>query len=110
MPFTGVLGQTQAKQILFRAANQSSLPHAYLFYGPESVGKKRIAIELAKWLNCEQEPSQDPCGQCSSCRKIDQGLHPDVFLLEPPQTAAAREGQYRIDQIRDLQKKLGFFP
>ena len=52
MPFSNVLGQSQAKHILGQALTHSRLSHAYLFYGPESIGKKLLATEFAKALNC----------------------------------------------------------
>jgi DNA polymerase-3 subunit delta' len=112
MSFTNVLGQSQAKHILSQALSQSRLSHAYLFYGPESIGKKLLAVEFAKALNClSSDEPDDACGTCDSCRKIDDHIHPDFFLVEPTKsTPTAREAAIKIDTIRELQKKLGFLP
>lgn len=110
MNFETVLGQGQAKHILDRALEHGTVAHAYLFYGPESVGKKRTALEFAKALNCAPSGPQSACGECPSCRKIELGQHPDVFLLEPTKKASSRDVSISIDEIRDLQKKLGFTP
>lgn len=111
MAFDDILGQTQPIHILRQALTHGNLSHAYLFYGPESIGKKRTAFELARALNCPESGPREACGHCTSCRKIPQGLHPDVFFLEPQKKSdAVREAWIRIEQVRDLQKKLGFLP
>ncbi|MFQ5449209.1 MAG: DNA polymerase III subunit delta' [Nitrospinaceae bacterium] len=111
MSFSRVLGQDQPKQILKKALQNNSVSHAYLFYGPESTGKKLTAIEFAKALNCKGSGPADNCGTCSSCRKISQRIHPDFFLLEPAKsTPSAREVVIRIDSIRELQRKLSYLP
>ena len=48
MLFNNVLGQSQAKHILSQALSQSRLSHAYLFYGPESIGKSYWQRNLQK--------------------------------------------------------------
>ncbi|MCI0347098.1 MAG: hypothetical protein L0221_16925 [Chloroflexi bacterium] len=73
--------------------------HAYLFSGPRHVGKRSLAIELAKALNCTdggrrtddedslppssvlRPPSARPCGTCRRCRLIDRGVHPEVRVV-----------------------------
>ena len=111
MLFDNVLGQGQAKHILGQALSQSRLSHAYLFYGPESIGKKLLAVEFAKALNCLSPETEEACGSCDSCRKIDDQIHPDFFFVEPTKsTPTAREAAIKIDAIRELQKKLGFLP
>ena len=65
MPFERILGQDQPVQILKKSIENQTVSHAYLFYGPEGVGKKLAAIELAKALNC-LTPGGECCG-CDSC-------------------------------------------
>jgi DNA polymerase III subunit delta' len=111
MSFKSILGQSQPKKILTNALQNSSVAHAYLFYGPESVGKKKLAIALAKALNCKGTDPLDACDECESCRKIERGIHPDFFYLEPVKsTPTSREAAIKIETIRELQKKLGFMP
>ncbi len=111
MAFDRILGQEQPKQILKNALQNSSVAHAYLFYGQESIGKKQIAIELAKSLNCASPLGEDACGECTSCRKIENRTHPDFFYLEPTKsTPTAREAAIKIEAIRELQKKISFHP
>lgn len=111
MSFHTVLGHDQAKNIIQRALENSSVSHAYLFYGPESIGKRRTAWEFAKALNCHALTEEGACDTCPACTKIEQGLHPDVFYLEPVKpTPSSREAIIKIDAVRDLQKKLGYLP
>ena len=71
MSFKQIFGQEQPKQIIKNALQNSSLAHAYLFYGQESIGKKLIAFELAKTLNCTSIFDGEACDECSSCKKIE---------------------------------------
>jgi DNA polymerase III subunit delta' len=111
MLFKSILGQSQPKKILTNALQNSSVAHSYLFYGPDSVGKKKLAIVLAKALNCEGLDPLDACGKCEPCRKIERGTHPDFFYLEPVKsTTTSREAVIKIEAIRGLQKKLTYLP
>ncbi len=103
MSFSDIIGHDHNIKVLQRSIERGRLHHAYIFSGPEGVGKKLTAISLAKALNC-LEMETDFCGHCVSCRKIDAGNHPDIKIVEP-------DGQQiKIDQIRELQKELQFRP
>ena len=117
MPFRDIVGQDLAVSVLRRALEGDRVPHAYLFYGPEGVGKTTIAEAFAKAANClddEAAAQGDFCGQCLSCRKIASGNHPDVRVIRPlttlraadddgPTSQVALEGaEIRIEQIREL--------
>lgn len=79
--------------------------HGYLVVGPHHVGKRTLAVEFAKALNCESESVSKPCQMCSACRLIGKNAHPDVSLIEP-------DGKERIsiDQIRRLREELVLLP
>jgi DNA polymerase-3 subunit delta' len=103
MSFSEIFGQEKAIAVLQHALRHDRIPQAYVFAGPDGIGKKLSAITLAKALNC-RECEDDSCDQCVSCHKIDGGNHPDVRIIEP-------EGQFiKIDQIRALQKDAGYKP
>ncbi len=79
-----VIGQQRVKELLRSAIRSGRLPHAYLFYGGEGVGKDAMALELARVLHCERG-GEEACGQCGSCAMIDAGQHPDVrFVVALP--------------------------
>lgn len=81
MPFDKVLGHAQAKKQLESMLSAEQVPHALLFEGPRGVGKSLLALELAKALLCPDELR--PCEKCSSCRKTDQKMHPDLRWIAP---------------------------
>jgi DNA polymerase-3 subunit delta' len=98
MPFDSFLGNTHCVQILRAALRRARLPHALLFAGPDAVGKRFLAQQLAMTLNCQGSIADDWCGICRSCRLIQLGNHPDVSILEPE-----GDGQViKIERVRQL--------
>lgn len=75
-----VLGQERVKRTLIAARASGRLPHAYLFYGGEGVGKDAMALELARVIRCERG-EEEACGVCSSCERITSMQHPDVRFI-----------------------------
>lgn len=61
------------------------MPHAYLFQGPDGVGKETTALELARALNCENG-GLDACGECRACAMARGMSHPDIHLVFPTPT------------------------
>jgi DNA polymerase-3 subunit delta' len=98
-----IIGHHQILQQLYHAIASNRVAGAYLFAGPAHIGKETVALHFAKTMNCAA-PNEGACGDCLSCRKIDDGNHPDVQLIRP-------SGAWmRIDQIRDLQKRIIYRP
>jgi DNA polymerase III gamma/tau subunit len=72
--FKDVYGHEKQIKVLQTAISRDRIPHAYLFYGAEGVGKKTVAEVFAKALNCKSgQDSLDACDVCPSCLKIDHG-------------------------------------
>jgi DNA polymerase-3 subunit delta' len=97
-------GQHQARNLLSRTLGADRLAHAYLFYGPEGIGKKLLARGLAMALSCKQRDGLVSCGQCRPCKKFAAASHPDFLALSP------EKGAIKIAQVRELIKKLTFAP
>lgn len=76
-----VSGQPQATTVLTRALATARLAHAYLFDGPEGIGKRTTAQALGLALVCGAKPGVG-CGVCESCRRATEGNHPDVRLFD----------------------------
>src|SRR5947199_91980 len=95
MQFGHLSGQDHATAVLRRAVASGHVPHAYLFEGPDGVGKRAAAYGLALALTCAVEPGLG-CGTCESCRRIDAGLHPDVPVF------AAETNQIVIEQAQAI--------
>ena len=106
MAFKDVLGHSMAIHRLQNAIKTDKVVQSYLFVGNEGIGKKWAAVQFSKALNCLNNPveSGDACDQCLSCRKIDEGLHPDLLLLEPENQVL------KVDQVRQMQRVLAFKP
>jgi len=104
MSFREILGHKRPIAILQRAIETGHLPPAYLFAGPDGIGKKLVALNLAKALNCEGKIGVDCCDSCLPCRKIDKGIHPDVSLIEPEGSSL------KIEQARDAQRDISLKP
>jgi DNA polymerase-3 subunit delta' len=101
MPFHDIIGNSRNISIIKRVLASGKAAHAYLFSGPEGVGRKKIALSFVEALFCS---GIEGCGSCPSCRKIAAGNHPDLHVIEP-------DGQFiKIDQVRDLQKELSYRP
>jgi DNA polymerase-3 subunit delta' len=79
-----VVGNERAQRTLAQAHASGQVRHAYLLTGPEGIGKTTLAVEFARLLLCERPVATagEPCGECSSCRRIAHGNHPDVTLLD----------------------------
>ena len=72
--FRDILGQERVLGYLKAALNRGRLAHAYLFLGPEGVGKESVARALAAALNCtEPQEDGDACGTCPSCTRLAAG-------------------------------------
>lgn len=101
-----ILGHAQVIEHLWSRVRDDALHHAYLFEGPEGIGKRMIALRLAQAANCESPEPPCPCGQCKTCRAIAAGNHPDVVLLEPEPGRATPI--ITVAQIREMIRKTGY--
>lgn len=102
MQFQEIIGQDQAVAMIKSAVLHKHLAHAYLFSGPEGVGKRMAALALAQFINCRQIDSQtmESCGACPSCLKNINADHPDLIRVEPSGNSI------KIEQIRQLNAKV----
>jgi len=97
--FADIVGQEMAVSMLTRALEQGA-SHAYLFSGPTGVGKSEAAIAFAAGLACADKG----CGACSTCRRVLEGLHPDVEVVAP-------EGNFiRKEEITEINLHAAYRP
>ena len=104
LSFNRLYGHEKAKRLLNRSLAADRIPHAYIFRGPDGVGKKLFARGLAAVLNCRDRRGTEACGACVSCRKFKSMNHPDFLVIRP------EKGVIKIDQIRNLSRELTYPP
>jgi DNA polymerase-3 subunit gamma/tau len=101
--FSELVGQEHVLRALVNALDSGRLHHAFLFTGTRGVGKTTIARILAKSLNCEQGMSSTPCGECATCREIDEGRFVDLIEVD----AASRT---KVEDTRELLDNVQYAP
>ena len=107
--FRDILGQERVLGYLKAALSRDRLAHAYLFLGPEGVGKESVARALAGALNCATPLEDgDACGVCPSCKRLAAGTHPDYLVIRP--TSRERPPKITIDQVREFRRVTAYPP
>ena len=106
MPFDSFIGNRKVVDRLVRKLHEGRFPHGLIFSGPEGLGKHTLALMIAKALNCLNAPPGEFCDECTSCRKINAGSHPDVMTVSVEDEAT----QIKIAQVRRLLEMLDFQP
>jgi len=118
--FDGLLGQTQAIALLEAALRQQRLAPAYLFSGPDGVGRRLAALRFLEGVIA------GPAGAAAVRRRLQEGNHPDLLWVEPtysdkgqltPASQAAAAGvsrkappQLRLEQVRAVSQFLARRP
>ena len=101
--FADMIGQQGATKAISNSIRLGREPHSVIFSGVRGIGKTTMARLFAKALDCDQGPSEEPCGHCESCLAIEQGRHEDVLEID----GASHTG---VDDIRLLQETLTYVP
>jgi len=83
MQFSQIIGQDTLKKQLIQTVIEGRVSHAQLFLSPEGSGGLPLAIAYAQYINCLDKGEDDSCGQCSSCRKYEKYIHPDLHFSYP---------------------------
>lgn len=101
--FDEVVGQEAVVRTLRQGLRLGRFAHAYLFSGPRGTGKTTLARLVSKGLNCEQGPTDQPCGVCVPCQRISEARSLDVIEID----GASNRG---IDEVRELRENARFAP
>jgi DNA polymerase III subunit delta' len=108
-----LIGHSDAVALLRTSLAADRVSHAYLITGPRGVGRRTLALELAKALNCLADLPVRPCGDCRQCRLIQRGVHAEVrvvkraperraILLRPPPGSSSPPRDY-ADNVEFIQ-------
>lgn len=88
--WTEIIDQRRAIQSLRSNIASDRIAHAYLFHGPDGIGKRATAIEFAKALLCERG-RDEACDKCLACTKVNRMVHPDLHVLFPQPSDATHD-------------------
>ena len=117
MPFKDIIGQHRAGGMLLKNISSGRVAHAYLFCGPEGVGKDDAAVAFAQALACiDPTETGDACGICTHCRRMTptanapDGNHPDIIHLRVGVGDKSAKNRLTIDQVRNLQQRMMYAP
>lgn len=101
--FNEVIGQKHIVTSLKNQIINDQISHAYLFTGTRGTGKTSIAKIFARAINCEHPVNASPCGECATCKAMQNANNLDIIEID----AASNN---RVDEIRDLREKVKYPP
>ncbi|MCK4666994.1 AAA family ATPase [Candidatus Dependentiae bacterium] len=101
--FSEFLGNSENIKFLIDKIITKTIPNAFLFYGPEGIGKRNLSFVIAASLNClnRSKDSAEPCGECVNCKRIFNNSFPDVTFI----TRDEDRTTISIEQVRNLKKE-----
>ena len=115
MELAALLGNDTLKQRLSALQAKGKLTHSFLLTGPEGSGRHTLARILCAAMQCTA-PGERPCGVCPQCRKVLDGAHPDICIVDDPEKKTIPVKLVR-DACTDLyirpnegQRKIYLFP
>lgn len=104
--------QQRAYARMAEALASGRLGHAQLICGPSRLGKRDVAVRMARRVLCEAATGADACGTCRSCRLFEAGTHPDYRFVSfvPNREGTKLRTEIVIEQMRELSSQLALTP
>jgi DNA polymerase-3 subunit delta' len=103
MLFREIIGQKDVKEQLIQSVHENRVSHAQLFLGPDGSGNFALALAYAQFISCTDRQEADSCGVCSSCRKYNKLIHPDLHFSYPFFRGGEKEDSSPdLEEWRDL--------
>lgn len=99
-----LIGHQHLRDYFTKAFAGNNVHHAYLFTGPDQVGKTTFAKMLVNTLLCDNAQVR-PCGQCQGCQGFAAGVHPDVLTLK-----AGEETSISVEKAREFIASISLRP
>lgn len=104
MQFKEIIGQDNIKQQLVQTVAENRISHAQLFLSCDGSGALPLAIAYAQYINCLDKQAGDSCGACSSCRKYERYIHPDLHFSYP--FFASKDVRVAVDVLEEWRSML----
>jgi DNA polymerase-3 subunit delta' len=104
MQFKDIIGQESLKQHLIQTVVENRVSHAQLFLAPEGSGGLSLAIAYAQYINCQNKTATDSCGECTSCRKYERYIHPDLHFSYP--FFASKDVKIAVDVLEEWRSQM----
>jgi DNA polymerase-3 subunit delta' len=104
MQFKEIIGQQDIKQQLIQTVQENRVSHAQLFLSCDGSGALPLAIAYAQYINCLEKSDTDSCGTCSSCRKYERYIHPDLHFSYP--FFASKDVKVAVDVLDEWRSML----
>jgi DNA polymerase-3 subunit delta' len=104
MQFKEIIGQQDIKQQLIQTVQENRVSHAQLFLSCDGSGALPLAIAYAQYINCLDKSETDSCGTCSSCRKYERYIHPDLHFSYP--FFASKDVKVAVDVLDEWRSML----
>ncbi len=95
-----IAGHKRQTEFLSKSVDSGNIAHAYIFSGPEMIGKNTVAKNFAQILICENKTA---CNNCALCNSYNRSSNPDIISVQQDETI-------KIEQIRQLIYKLSLKP
>lgn len=95
-----IIGHSPIIRYLQTVIRNNSLGHAYLFYGPDGLGKSLIADYFIKSIYCRADII--PCNNCAYCRQVANKVHPDIIFIQRDED----KKNITIEQVRQARTKI----
>ena len=86
IPWPGVLGHDEIFAQFRERLVRGRMASTFLFVGLPGIGKRTVALRIAKALLCERNPAEmlEACGECEGCVQVEAGSHPDLEVISRP--------------------------
>ncbi len=94
-----------------RTINSGRIGHAYIFEGPEGVGKLNMAKAFASAVLCENLKNGESCGSCRICQLSSTGNNPDIQIITNQLYDPAKKSKdILVDTVRSMKQDVYIKP